>query len=175
MERILILLSLFFSLSANAATNSGIPQDAFGGGGIANVPSSLIVEESNPQGYFTLFAGGNAGAANFAPFFRNGSAAPYRVRTGFYADCRNITFTGGAGNLFQLVTASSQINQGVAALAGGVFQGGAAANYTTVILAANVWQSLPITYSVSSDFYFAYQQNSGAAYYISVLCKEKAL
>lgn len=168
-----LLFSLLFTVGASAATNTGIPQSLFGGGGIANVLPSVVVEESNPQGYFMVHGASQGGAAAFVPLYRDGGR--YRVRTGFYADCRNVTYTGAAANLFQLVSATSPIGQGVGAIVGGVYQMGAAANYWFPVLTLNVYQSIPITYSVSSDYYFGYQQNSNSTYYISVLCKEKAL
>lgn len=126
--------------------SQGVPTFALGGVG-AN-PTSLFLQESNTD-YFTIYAGGVPGAANFTPFTKNGTL--YQVTTGMTFKARAIGMAcSSAGAWMQLVSATATFSDTAAALTGGVYQGAATTKYVFPFLAANTFYSAALQYSFTS-------------------------
>lgn len=129
MERVLVLLTFLFSLSANAAVPTGVPQMSFGG---ANANTTNLTQ-SIPAGadVFTIYAPAYSGSTAFIPFLKNGAA--YQVTTGKTFVATSISYrssqaavtgsgTPGVG-YFQPVTATATFGIGATSVTGGVYYG----------------------------------------------------
>ena len=180
MERyVMLLLSLFLSVSSFAAQPSPSPSIALNGmGSTPAVGSSLLPSMligSGVNGIFSLYGGDGATltAGNFYPLYKNGVA--YQVTTGKTAYCFNITDSvGTAAIAFQLLsaTASFTFNQSTA-LTGGVYQCGAAAKDCAQGGAAiSTIYGQPGTYQFAAQTYAGFQAGNSQVYQIHMDCFE---
>lgn len=174
---LVVLLAGFFSLTANAAVvPSGVPQIGLGAIGTTTAPVaniSLGQFTSSTQQIFSLYASGTT-ASNFFPLYKNGTA--YRVPNAVTAYCFNIRSSGETGGTrWQIVSDTSAItyNQSTA-LAAGLFQGGASAQYVMRNGAtANVPQANPGVFTIAQNRYMAIQVGFSANYEVSMDCYEQ--
>lgn len=116
------------------------PGSQLGLGGYSANPAQLIIPDSNPLGYFGLYAAGVVGSAHdVMPLHKNG--VQYQVTAAKTFVCKAILFwTGTGGAEFQLFTSTATFAQddAVGALTAPVYQHGASARYGFRCVTANV-------------------------------------
>lgn len=177
------LLAVCFVFAANSF-GSYLPgasnQISLGGG---ETTSTLVLPESNPDGYFTLYASNAALAAinNVYPFYKNG--ALYQVTAGKTFKAVQICSWGLAitANPYQLMSATVTFapDATAASLTGPVYQAGATARYP--LLSGNLngasqdWKCQSATYNFTTATWPGIQVGSPNTNYIGVMVTGKEI
>lgn len=181
--RKVVLLSLLFSLSANAANSVGsgdFPYVSVGGNGqsVASVmpnPPSIVIP-SNDTTWFTLYTGLlSVGNGVTYPFKKNGVI--YQVTAGKSAYCTSIRHrVGSASGGFQLLSATATFADAAttASLTGPVYQCGAAATYCMAgSTTANTIMNESIMYKFGAATWPGIQASDNTQlYHVALHCHE---
>lgn len=162
---LITLLSLVFA-SSSFATYLPTPTNVLSLGG-NETSSNLTMPESNPQGYFTIYASIDTPTAidRVFPFHKNGVA--YQVSGGVKFKATKICIWGRAAGLTkaQLMsdTAPFAANATVGSLTAPVWMTGMSANYPLINAnAAGVQVCYSTTYEFSASTYPGFQTDSNA-------------
>jgi hypothetical protein len=131
--------------------------------------SNLTLPESNPAGYFTIYAQCLGGT--FYAFFRNG--VQYQVGLGKTCKVVRITaWSSTASAQFQVASSTATFSQGAGSITGPVYQFGAI-SLTGMICSptASVAVGYSMPYDFTSQTYPCAQSNTSGVN-IALLCKE---
>lgn len=174
MKKIILSLILNVILSANviAATGSGNVSSVTTLGGV-NTTDNLIIPNSNPDGYFSLYAASTLTASNVTPFYKNGVA--YKVTNGKTFVVSKICWTAGAPTArLQLLTDTVTFapNATTASLTAPVYQGGAAGRYEFTSLSTFVYVCHSASYNFAQNTYPGIQGQDATTHQAIVIGKE---
>lgn len=169
MVRLVMILSLFFSVSVFAVAPSGVPTK---NAGSVNANSSCLALAESDTNYFALSALRSAGNTNgVAGFFKSGSQ--YQVPAGKYFKAYCAVYsadTAGAG--WQFVSSSVAVLGGVGAGANNVYENGATSLYGRLVLTANTWAQVNTPYSWQSSFFPAIQADTAPKTSVIIVGRE---
>lgn len=167
-----LFLFLVLSTSSFAATGSGNVSNVLTLGGSDN-NANLNINESNSQGYFTVYLGGTITAGNFSPFYKDGTA--YQVTAGkTFQVVKICLFSDTTVAKEQLVTSTASIAANTAvALTSPKYQGGATTLYTH-ISSVTTYESrcFNSTWAASASTFIGLQGGTSAVFYVQLLGKE---
>ena len=167
-----LLLSLFLTANAFAASGSGNVSSVIGLGGSQANGYAIYEPTGNPSGWFTLHAGGAMTAGQFRAFVKDGGPSQYVVPAGGIT-CYHIAFAATlSGADYQLASSTAADGFLVGALTlGQKYQGGVAGVYIHEQLTARVLYGESIVYAFAAGDYPYFQTDATTTHGVSLTCK----
>ena len=172
----MILLSMFFTLSALAVQPSAVPSFGLCGGQTNSATSTglgpyIWSDARNSAGFFTLNSSSNTTTAgNTRRLLKNGSFTA--VPTGKAWECYCAEgLTNAANTSYQLVSSATTFADDAASITSGTFQSGVDEKYVWTWYSL-IWSTRTFIYRFPADHFPGYQASGDPSFGMTLHCRE---